>query len=292
MIEINNISKSYTKEVIKDASLVIPDGSIVGLVGINGAGKSTLLRLLAGVYEPDSGEILIDGVSISKDNLAKRNLFYIPDNPVFRRFDTPYSLIDYYKYWFNQIVPSVSFLSLLNRFHIDPNGHLMKFSKGMKRQTLLALGISLAPKYLLLDEAFDGVDPIARKELKTMLLKNQEKTNSTIILSSHSLRELEEICDLYLVVDNKKLYLYQNAEEFHYHKYIMAFDSDINKENLGIDFLSYDKDSKIITCIVKLDYKEMKEKLSKFEPKFLEEQVMTVEESFLTRIGIEGESHA
>ena len=292
MIEIRNVTKSYNKVVLQNANALIPDGSIVGLVGINGAGKSTLLRLLAGVYEPDSGKVLVDGVNIANDYRIRRHLFYIPDNPTFRRLDTPNTLIANYKYWFNQIVPKIEFLSHLKRFDIPVYGHLMKFSKGMKRQSLLALGISLAPKYLLLDEAFDGVDPIARKELKSMLLKNQEKTNATIILSSHSLRELEEICDLYLVVDNKQLYVYENVEEFHYHKYIMAFDEELSESKFKIDFLSFERENRMITCIVKLGLDEMKEAIKDLNPKFLEEQEMTVEESFITRIGLEGANHA
>ncbi|RIA78145.1 ABC-2 type transport system ATP-binding protein [Anaeroplasma bactoclasticum] len=294
MIEIKNVTKCYDKNkvILEDVNATIPDGSIVGLIGLNGAGKSTLLRLIAGVYEPDSGDILFDGESIYKDERVKRRLFYVPDEPYFRRGETPRSLTEDYRFWFNPLAYYVTFRSHLNKFNINENKPLYKFSKGMKRQTALALGVSVEPKYLFLDEAFDGVDPLARKDLKELLLKNQEKNNSTIILSSHSLRELEDICDTYLVVDETKVYVYNDVSEFSYHRYVMAFDENINEKSFGIHFVRFDKENKIISCVTKLTFKEMKERIAKFNPKLLEEQPMSVEESFIIRMGYDGDRNA
>ena len=291
MIEINNITKYYDKNkvILDNVSATIPDGSIVGLIGLNGAGKSTLLRLIAGVYEPDAGDILFDGRSIFKDETVKRRLFYVPDEPYFRRGETPQTLTETYRLWFNPLAYYVSFRSHLSKFNIPENKPLYKFSKGMKRQTALALGVSVEPKYLFLDEAFDGVDPLARKELKEMLLKNQEKNNSTIILSSHSLRELEDLCDTYLVVDQSKVYVYNDISEFSYHRYIMAFDENVTEKSFLIHFESFDKDNKIISCVTKLPYQEMKKAISHYKPKLLEEQPMSVEESFIIRMGHNGD---
>lgn len=284
MIEIKNVSKSFDKPILDNVNIQIPDGSIVGLVGINGVGKSTFLRIITGVFEPDTGCVLYDGRDISTDEKIKRDIFYIPDNPSFKRLDTPFSLKEDYRFWFNQLTYDVEFMKHLREFHIPFHGLLHKFSKGMKRQTLLALGVSLAPKYLFLDEAFDGVDPLARKELKKVLLENQERTNSTIILSSHSLRELEDICDTYLIVDNGKVHEYHNILDFNYHKYVMAFDTNYNESDFKIDFVSFDRDNKIITCVTNLDYEHMLEKIQPFNPKIIEELSMNVEESFITKI--------
>ena len=291
MIQIKNVTKYYDKEkvILEDVNLEIPDGSIVGLIGLNGAGKSTLMRLMVGVYEPEEGDILYDGKSIFLDETIKRRIFYVPDEPYFRRGETAKSLIQDYKYWFNPLASYLTFISHLNKFNIRTYKPLYKFSKGMKRQTALALGISVSPKYLFLDEAFDGVDPLARKELKELLLKNQEENNSTIVLSSHSLRELEDICDTYLVVDNRKVYVYNDISEFSYHRYVMAFAENISEKKFGISFVRFEKENKIITCVTKLPYKEMKEAIAKFNPKFLEEEPMSVEESFIIRMGYDGD---
>ena len=189
MIQIKNLTKRYEdKIVLNNVTVEIPDGSIVGLVGINGVGKSTMLRLMAGIYEPDSGDIFFDGKSIFQDESVKRELYYVPDEPYFNFRDTQDKLIRENQFWLDKPCHYINFIQYLNKFNISTSKHLFTFSKGMKRQTSLAFGLSAEPKYLFLDEAFDGVDPLARKDLKGLLLENQKKNNSTVILASHSIR--------------------------------------------------------------------------------------------------------
>ena len=293
MIQIKNLTKRYEdKVVLNNVTVEIPDGSIVGLVGINGVGKSTMLRLMAGIYEPDSGDIFFDGKSIFQDESVKRELYYVPDEPYFSFRDTPDKLIKENQFWLDKPCAYINFIHYLNKFNISTSKHLFTFSKGMKRQTSLAFGLSAEPKYLFLDEAFDGVDPLARKDLKGLLLENQKKNNSTVILASHSIRELEGLCDSYLVVDKGNAVLYDDISKFSYHKYVMAFAEPVDKESFHIHFASFEQDNKLISCVTKLEYSEMKKVASAFPLKYLEEQEMSVEEAFITKLEEEGEECA
>ena len=167
---------------------------------------------------------------------------------------------------------------------------LYKFSKGMKRQTALALGVSVEPKYLFLDEAFDGVDPLARKDLKELLIKNQEKNNSTIILSSHSLRELEDICDSYGLLDSKKISSSGNISEHleEYHKYMIAFDSEMKEEDFNMKFITFKQDKRFITVVVKNNLEEMTKLMEEYHPLVIDEISIDFEELFVIEVESRG----
>ena len=288
MIQIKNLTKSFENTVLNNISIDIPDGSIVGLVGINGAGKSTFLRLISGVYEPDNGDVLYDGESIYKNAAIKRSLYFLTDDPYFSVSETPDSILKYYKYFYNYYMVYIDLIHYFNKFGIPLHKPLYKFSKGMKRQTSLAIGISLTPKYLFLDEAFDGVDPVARKELKELLMSVQAKNNMTVIISSHSLRELEDICDCYLIITETGAKIYNDITEFSYHKYVMAFEDKVQIRKLHVPFIEVEEEGRIIRCVTKLDYEAMQKALEKHEPKFLEEQPLSVEDAFLIKLKEEG----
>ena len=152
MIEIKNICHSLGgKEVLKDVNLTVKEGSVMGLVGINGAGKSTLLRIIAGVYKPCGGEVLLDGVS-TQNELARSELFFLPDDPYFTMYTTGNALFEMYKVFFPKIDKS-AFEQYLTVYSIDPKKPIRNFSKGMRRQLFIALALAVKPKYLLLDES-------------------------------------------------------------------------------------------------------------------------------------------
>ena len=175
MIEIKNLTKTFDKlTAIDNLSLDIYDGSVLGLVGSNGSGKSTLLRTLAGVYTPDSGEIKISGVNILENSFIKGECFFIPDFPFFYNNST----INNSAFLYRRIYPNWSedeFKRLCQIFPIDPKAKIINMSKGMQRQASLILALSTCPKYLFLDEIFDGLDPVMRFALKKFLLKMFQK---------------------------------------------------------------------------------------------------------------------
>lgn len=289
MIEIKGLCKSFDKEILHNVDLKIEDGTIFGLVGINGAGKSTLLRLMSGVYKADEGAIMYDGEDVYENERVKRDIFFLPDDPYYDRSTTPTSLIDLYKALY--LIDEKIYFEELNKFKIPLNKSMINFSKGMKRQVFISMALAIKPRYLFLDEAFDGLDPLARLELKRTLMKIQEEKNTTVVISSHSLRELEDICDSYGLLDNMAIAssgnLSQNINKIH--KYQIAFDKEPNKEMfIGIEFISYKQEKRVIEVVLNEDYDEVNELFKKYNPLIIDEIAIDFEELFIIEVESRG----
>lgn len=200
MIKVQNLSHSLGgKTILQDVNFVAHDSSIVGIVGVNGAGKSTLLRLLSGIYVAKHGSIDLDGSSPT-DPQTRQDIFLLPDNPFFNHQTTPKKLFSFYRTFYPSI-DSKDFETYLSHYQIDLNGHMRNFSKGMRRQTFIALALAVKPKYLFLDEAFDGLDPLSRRIFKDAIISLVEETATTVLIASHSLKELEDFCDRFILID-------------------------------------------------------------------------------------------
>ena len=289
MIEIKNLNKSFSEKlVLNDINLVIPTGKVFGLVGINGAGKSTLLRLISGVYKADSGSILINGETVYENEKVKKEIFFLPDEPYYGLHTTPKSLKDIYKAMYD--LNEETYLNYIELFKLPLNKPMNKFSKGMKRQVFISLVLSIKPKYLLLDEAFDGLDPLARLTFKRALIDLIDEKQTTIIISSHSLRELEDICDSYALLNNQAITSSGDIQESltKCHKYQIAFDKALCKENFDIDFISYSQDGRVIKVVVKDDYEEFSKKINKYNPLIIDEISIDFEELFMIEVESRG----
>lgn len=195
MIEIRNVSKTFEQmKAVDKVSVSIKENTVFGLIGTNGAGKSTVLRMVAGVLEADEGEIAIDGIPVFDNMEAKSKLYFIADEPYFFPNSTA---VDMQKY-VSSVYPSFAkedFYSYLLNFGLDKKRKINTYSKGMKKQLALILGICSGTKYLLCDETFDGLDPVMRQGIKSIFAGEMEKRGMTPIIASHNLRELEDICD-------------------------------------------------------------------------------------------------
>lgn len=199
MIQIRNVNKSFEKKhILNQLNLEVKQGRIFGLIGINGAGKSTLLRLIAGVFIPDSGDIIVDGKSVNTFLEIKKEIFFLPDNPPYSLFSTLQQMKKIYQvfYNFNEKI----FYEILKMFQLSETAQLSKLSKGMRRQGYIALAFASNAKYILFDEVFDGLDPQARLRFNEYM-KHNLREDQTIILTSHSLKELEDICDDFGMLD-------------------------------------------------------------------------------------------
>lgn len=204
MIEINRVSKSFgDKTVLDDITVTISDGSIYGLVGYNGAGKTTLLCLIAGLYAPDRGNVTADiegvgGISgklnVCASEAARRDIFFIPDDPYILPQASLSTMAAFYRGFYPRFSME-TFTRLTEIFGLDPKKRLNGFSKGMKRQAAIILGLSSRARYLLLDESFDGLDPNIRMTVCDLLLEYMAETGATIVMASHNLHEIEHICD-------------------------------------------------------------------------------------------------
>ena len=243
MIEINHVSKSFgDKTVLDDITLTVSDGSIYGLVGYNGAGKTTLLCLMAGLYAPDKGNITtdIDGsrsiggkLNVYASEAARRDIFLIPDDP----YVLPQASLNTMAAFYRGFYPHFSmetFGRLTELFGLDPKKRINGFSKGMKRQAAIILGLSSRARYLLLDESFDGLDPNIRMTVCDLLMEYMAETGATIVMASHNLHEIEHICDTVGMINGTHIVYSCEIEEIkeRYTRIRAGFDREINSDAL------------------------------------------------------------
>ncbi len=189
MIEIKECSKRFGKiQAVNKVTLDICEREVFGLVGSNGAGKSTLLRMAAGIIRPDSGEILIDDSPVYENEEIKKNFFYISDNCYFPSNYTAKDLVEFYKGYYPGFQIQ-RYKKMMEHFHLDENRKIHTFSKGMKKQLLVILGVSAGTKYLFCDETFDGLDPVMRQAIKSLFASEIMSREFTPVIASHNLRE-------------------------------------------------------------------------------------------------------
>ena len=289
MIKVKDLSHSLGgKVILENINLTVEDGTIMGLVGINGAGKSTLLRLLSGVYIADKGEIDYDGVSPTDENMRK-DLFFLPDDPYYTLNTTAKSLADMMESFYTEF-DKTAYFELLGKYKLDTKKPIRNFSKGMRRQVYIALALAIRPKYLLLDEAFDGLDPLSRKRFKDELIKLVDEKGTAVIISSHSLRELEDFCDTYALIDGKTVAASGDIEEkvSKYCKFQLAFLTKV-PDNIfdGLPVSSISRSERFVRIVLDGDSKEMEEKLMALSPAVIEELPMNFEELFINEAGKE-----
>ena len=283
MIAIRNLSHSLgNKTVLRDINLEISDNTILGIVGINGAGKSTLLRLLAGVYLPDEGCIEYDGRSPS-DAATRQDIFFLPDDPYYTAFMTPNLLFDFYK-TFHPNIDKETYDRLLSAYKIDKKGKVRNFSKGMRRQVFIALALAVKPRYLLLDEAFDGLDPLSRQIFKDAIISLVEEGRTTVLIASHSLRELEDFCDQFILIDSN---IIKDQGDIAEHvgrlcKFELAFTENISEELFShLPVVSLTVKNRFVQIILEGDGDEIREKLEALSPAVLDEMPLDFEETFI-----------
>lgn len=283
MLEIKNVTKAFKdKSVLDDVSLNIDHGSIFGLVGVNGAGKSTLLRSVAGIYSLDDGLVLFEGLDTHIDVEIRKRIFLVSDDPYYPYGSSIKSLKMFYKsfYDFDEEV----YQKYLNLFKLSETDNISNFSKGMKRQALLLIALACKPELLLLDEAFDGLDPIVRVHIKNALSDLIEDNNSLIIISSHNLKELEDICDSYGILENGHIETYGDLLESkaNINKYQLAFKEEVDIEMFkGFDVLYKSLEGRIVTLVIKGNREDVSKKLEALNPLILDVLNVNFEELFI-----------
>ena len=289
MIKITNLSKSYgDKKVLEGLNCTIKTGSIYGLVGANGAGKSTLLRIINDVINADSGEILVDDRKLDGTPDIKQRFAFVPDDLF---FFPNYTLLDTAKFYSKmyEFFDMNYFKSLAKTLKLNINEKVNSFSKGMKRQCAVICAIATNADYIFFDETFDGVDPIIRNVLKKMIVNQMEKKETTIIMTSHNLRELEDICDnLGLLYEGGILFEIDSLKTNIFKIQISPkedFDKDLFKE---LDLLNYKKVGSVATLVVKGDEEEIKKKLEELDPVVLDFLPLTLEEIFIYEMEVLG----
>ena len=292
MIKLEGISKSLGNTIVlRDVNLEIKDNTVFGLVGVNGAGKSTLLRLMAGIYDKDNGSILYDGKEVYENEEVKKDIFLISDDVYYPLNATINSLRAFYA----SIYPldEKMFAKYLNIFNLDPTKEIRNFSKGMKRQAFILLALAIKPKYLLLDEAFDGLDPLMRLTFKQAISDLLLDENITVIISSHNLRELEDICDSYGIIFDHTIHASGDIQDSKMKicKVQMAI-ANFDKELLKpLHMIKCSQNGQVYNMIFKNDKEEVLKYLSAFEPIFIEALNVSFEELFIYEMYERGYIH-
>ncbi len=290
MIEVKNIFKSFgEKNVLEDVSFKIEDGKIFGLVGINGAGKSTLLRIMSGVYRADHGEVLYDNQNVYDNPNVKKDVFFLSDSPYYPKNWTIDKFLKFYNTYYD--VDMATFNKLLREFNLPLDKTINNFSKGMKRQLFIALTIAISPKYLLLDEAFDGLDPLARLIFKRALFEALDKKRMTVIISSHSLRELEDLCDLYGILDNRKITYSGDLGEdkANINTYQIVFEKEKSKDDFkNFDVIHFSRTGRVLKMVIKGNKNNVINELNKMKPLLLETIPLNFEDLFIYQVNKKG----
>ena len=284
MIEIKQISKSYEKKkVLENLNCKIKENCIYGLVGANGSGKSTLLRLINGILIPDNGTIQIDGENALDNETIKQDMVFVPDDLFF--FHT-YTLKDMAKFYeaLYQKFSYEDLYELATTLKLDLNAKIHTFSKGMKRQCALILALATHSKYMFFDETFDGIDPVIRNFFKKKIASQMAEDNTTIIMTSHNLRELEDICDnLGLLYDGGILFESDiDSLKTNMFKVQISFKEDFDEKYFqDLEVLSFKKIGSIATLIIKDESKTSEKILKKMKPVILDFLPLTLEEVFI-----------
>ncbi|KAF0227218.1 MAG: ABC transporter ATP-binding protein [Erysipelotrichaceae bacterium] len=291
MIALKNIKKSFdNKLVLENIDWEIPKGSIYGLVGPNGAGKSTLLRLMSGVLSPDAGQITLEGEIVYDNPSAKQKIMFVPDDPFFLTQSTLKEMKKFYQIFYASFNETM-YQKLLGHFKLNENEKINDYSKGMKRQASVILALSCDPEVLLLDEAFDGLDPVMRLMFKRLITDELMNRQITVVISSHNLRELEDICDSIALLDQHTISIQDEVENIrsNYHKlqigYTKEQGADIFKE---IAPLHLEQRGHVYLMIAKGDISSIRALIESTQPVLLEEIPITMEEVFVYEMEAKG----
>jgi len=287
MIDIQQVSKLYGgARALDGLSLHVPRGAVYGLVGPNGAGKSTLLRCLSGVSRPDSGTILIDGQPVFENPDLKARIAYIPDDLY---YFTSASLLDMKKFYqgFFPTFDEELFKKLADIFPIDPKKSIRHLSKGMQKQAAFWLNLSLQPDLFLLDEPVDGLDPVMRRQLWSLILGEVERRQVTVVISSHNLRELEDVCDHVGVIDHGKMLLERALSQLQedFVKVQIVFRPDSAPVLPDVTPLHHSCTGRVHTFILKCGAAAAEQAARACEPVFYDILPLTLEEIFIYELG-------
>ncbi len=297
MIEIRDVSKHFGNiQALSDINLNIRSNEIFGMVGSNGAGKSTLMRIISGVLKADKGMACLEEKNIYENPDAKSKFFYISDNQHFLPNATPEEMFYFYAQLYERM-DKERFFRLLDNFHLEKNRKIRTFSKGMKKQLSTVLGLSSGAEYLLCDESFDGLDPIAKQVVKSLFAEAIRSRGLTPIIASHNLRELEDICDHVGLLHKGGVIMSKDIGDMKLSaKKIQAvFTSPVEKEDFApFDVVNLDKKGSVYSIVLSSKEKDnmmietLDAKIKSMNPVFYEMLPLSLEEIFITESEVAG----
>ena len=287
MIEVRDAVKKFDGFAALDgASVMVPKGSVYGLVGPNGAGKSTLIRHLTGIYRQDGGTVRVDGEPVWENAALKARIAAIPDDWYYFMQSTVRDMMRFYKGFY----PSFSterYEKLKEVFNIDEKRAIRRLSKGMQKQVAFWLALSCMPDYLILDEPVDGLDPVMRRQVWSLVMGDVAQRGTTVLVSSHNLRELEDVCDHVGIMDHGKVLLERSLAQLQDNmvKLQVVFQDGVTEVPADLPVLHASKVGRIHTLIMRMNAEEATERLSAYNPLLVDAVPLTLEEIFIYELG-------
>ena len=282
MLELKNVSKSFGKfKALDNLTMTIPQGSVYGLVGPNGAGKTTAIRHITGVYRPDTGEITMEGLPIYENPQVKQAIGYIPDE-IF--YFSPATLKDMAKFY-RGLYPRFDmplFQRLSEVFQLPMGSPIRRFSKGMQKQAAFQLTLSIRPDVLVLDEPVNGLDPVMRRQVMSLILAKVAERNTTVLISSHNLRELEDVCDHVGIMNHGKMLLERSLADMQGNTVKLQMVGDVPE---GLEILHQSSTGRLQTLVVRGNAREVEAQVAAAEPMFYDILPLSLEEIFIYELG-------
>ena len=282
MLELQNVTKTFDDFMaLNDLSMTVPKGAVYGLVGPNGAGKSTAIRCIVGAYHPDCGSITLDGQSIYENPTVKARIGSIPDEI----FYFPSATLEDMKKYYKGIYPSFDdalFEKLYEAFQLPKKTQIRRFSKGMQKQAAFHLTLCQRPDFLVLDEPVDGLDPVMRRQVMSLILSEVAQNETTVLISSHNLRELEDICDHVGIMDHGKMLLQRSLEDMQGNTVKLQLVGPVPD---GLTILHETGSGRLKTLIVRGAAAEVSKQVAALSPAYFDVLPLSLEEIFIYELG-------
>ena len=282
MLEVKNLTKTFGDfKALDDLTMTVPKGAVYGLVGPNGAGKSTLIRHVLGVYRPDSGSVEMEGQPVYENPAMKTRIGSIPDDVFYFPSATLEDMRAFYKGMYPRFDDAL-FKRLYEVFRLPPKGQLRRFSKGMQKQAAFHLSSCTRPDLLVLDEPGDGLDPVMRRQVWSLLASDVAQRETTVLVSSHNLRELEDICDHVGIVDHGKMLLERSLADMQGMTHKLQLVGELPQ---GLQVLHESTSGRLRTLIVRGSAEEIQARVKTVEPAYYDVLPLSLEEIFIYELG-------
>ena len=282
MLELKNVTKTFQSfKALDDLSLTVPQGSVYGLVGPNGAGKSTAIRLMTGVYRPDSGQITLEGLPIYENPIIKNRICSIPDEIFF----FPSATLEEMRRFYKGIYPNFDdmlFDRLYDVFQLPKKSPIRRFSKGMQKQAAFHLSICTRPDVLVLDEPVDGLDPVMRRQVWSLILSDVAQRETTVLISSHNLRDLEDICDHVGIMDHGRMLLEKSLADMQGSTVKLQI---VGTPPEGLQVLHASQSGRLQTLIVRGTADAVAQQVQQVNPAYFDILPLSLEEIFIYELG-------
>ncbi|MBQ8835869.1 MAG: ABC transporter ATP-binding protein [Oscillospiraceae bacterium] len=282
MLEMKHVTKTFGNfKALDDLTLTVPQGAVYGLVGPNGAGKSTAIRHMTGIYRPDSGGITLEGLPIYENPNVKTTIGYIPDDI----FYYPSATLEEMRKFYRGLYPKFDdelFERLQEVFQLPRKSPIRRFSKGMQKQAAFHLTICCRPEVLILDEPVDGLDPVMRRQVMSLILADVAEHGTTVLISSHNLRELEDVCDHVGIMDHGKMLLERSLADMQGSTVKLQIVGEVPE---GLDILHESASGRLKTLVVRGGAVEVTERVAASKPSYFDVLPLSLEEIFIYELG-------